>query len=175
LEPLIKETDMNARCTSILLLLGAACTSTAPMARLPQTPLLDTNAPIVRDQPAPNRTAADQSPPIPGVEPEFRQVAEPEPVYRTVTQTVEVPTYTTPPAAQPDYYQVPQYYNYGYGYYEPRARYRYGRHREPWFPINAAVGAGIGAVIGHQRGHRDRGALIGGAWGLLFDIGRWAR
>lgn len=36
------------------------------------------------------------------------------------------------------------------------------------------LGAGIGAVIGHQRGHRTRGAIIGAAAGLLLD-GMWIR
>jgi len=40
------------------------------------------------------------------------------------------------------------------------------------FPVNTAVGAGIGAIVGHQRGRRHRGALIGGSIGLLFDLQR---
>ena len=39
--------------------------------------------------------------------------------------------------------------------------------------VNAAVGAGIGAIIGNQSGESGRGALIGTGVGLLFDIGRW--
>ncbi|MBX3463401.1 MAG: glycine zipper family protein [Planctomycetes bacterium] len=47
--------------------------------------------------------------------------------------------------------------------------------RERWFPVHTAMGAGIGAVIGHQSGHRGRGALVGGSFGLLLDLGRWVR
>ena len=54
---------------------------------------------------------------------------------------------------------------------------QYGRRRwhEPVFPVNTLVGAGIGAAIGHQSHHRNRGALIGGSVGLLFDLARWSR
>jgi len=47
------------------------------------------------------------------------------------------------------------------------------RRRGTRFPVNTVVGAGVGAVIGHQRGRRDRGALIGAGLGLLFDLNRW--
>jgi len=33
--------------------------------------------------------------------------------------------------------------------------------------IGTAAGAGLGAIIGHQSGNRDKGALIGGAAGAL--------
>lgn len=33
--------------------------------------------------------------------------------------------------------------------------------------LGAAGGAGLGAIIGHQSGNRDKGALIGGAVGAL--------
>ncbi|MFP4472483.1 MAG: glycine zipper domain-containing protein [Candidatus Omnitrophota bacterium] len=33
--------------------------------------------------------------------------------------------------------------------------------------VGAAAGAGLGAIIGHQSGERDKGALIGGAAGAL--------
>ena len=33
--------------------------------------------------------------------------------------------------------------------------------------IGTAIGAGAGAVIGHQSGHRTEGAVIGGAAGAL--------
>ena len=32
---------------------------------------------------------------------------------------------------------------------------------------------GLGAIIGHQSGHRDEGAAIGAGIGLLFDLARW--
>lgn len=58
-------------------------------------------------------------------------------------------------------------------YYDPYWGH-YGRRtwRRSTFPINTALGAGLGAIIGHQRGRRGRGALIGGGVGLLFDLAR---
>ena len=54
--------------------------------------------------------------------------------------------------------------------YTPSAYERYRtRHR---FPINTVIGAGVGAVIGNQRGRRSRGAWIGGSIGLMFDLMR---
>lgn len=41
------------------------------------------------------------------------------------------------------------------------------------FPWHTAVGAGLGAVIGHQSGHRSEGAWIGAGYGLLLDLCRW--
>lgn len=40
--------------------------------------------------------------------------------------------------------------------------------------IGAAAGAGLGAIIGHQSGNRDKGALIGGAVGALggYAVGK---
>ncbi|MFO1054528.1 MAG: glycine zipper family protein [Planctomycetota bacterium] len=61
---------------------------------------------------------------------------------------------------------VPQYR------YEDVGRYEYERYHSR-FPWNTAVGAGVGAIIGHQSGHRDRGAAIGAGIGLLFDMARW--
>lgn len=69
-------------------------------------------------------------------------------------------------APRADYRQYDDYLDY-------RTSYRYRPYRRGRFPINTAVGAGIGAIIGHQRGRRDRGALIGGGVGLLFDLNRW--
>ena len=61
--------------------------------------------------------------------------------------------------------------------YENNARRSAAARERPRdsFPINAAVGAGVGAILGHQSGRRDAGALIGGGIGLLFDLGRWLR
>jgi hypothetical protein len=50
------------------------------------------------------------------------------------------------------------------------AEYRNYRSRFPW---STAAGAGLGAIIGHQSGHRGEGAAIGAGLGLLFDLGRW--
>jgi hypothetical protein len=60
-------------------------------------------------------------------------------------------------------------YDYDRGVYvETRSR-----RARPTFPWNTAVGAGLGAVIGHQSGHRSEGAWIGAGYGLLLDIARW--
>jgi hypothetical protein len=61
------------------------------------------------------------------------------------------------------------YYGNPYG----RSRYGYGgygTHRSyGFFPWNTLLYGGLGAVIGHQSGHRDRGLAIGAGVGLLFD------
>jgi hypothetical protein len=60
-------------------------------------------------------------------------------------------------------------YDYDRGVYvETRSR-----RPQPTFPWHTAVGAGLGAVIGHQSGHRSEGAWIGAGYGLLLDIARW--
>ncbi|MEW5895207.1 MAG: glycine zipper domain-containing protein [Candidatus Omnitrophota bacterium] len=40
--------------------------------------------------------------------------------------------------------------------------------------VGAVAGAGLGAIIGHQSGDRDKGALIGGALGALggYAVGK---
>jgi len=51
-------------------------------------------------------------------------------------------------------------------------------HYHPYetpFPVNTVLGAGIGAIIGHQSHHQAQGAWIGGAIGFLADLGRWYR
>ena len=147
---------------------------------------------------APTRTESDRSPPTTSERPEYLPPSQP--VYRTVVHTVEVeradavpqydasaypdPGYATS-SSQPSYYQ-PSYYQpyygsyYGYGGYGSYggAYYGYGapwRSRGPGFPINTALGAGIGAIIGNQSGRSGRGALIGGGVGLLLDLPRLFR
>jgi len=39
----------------------------------------------------------------------------------------------------------------------------------PWISERTLLGAGLGAIIGHQRGERTKGALIGAAAGTLWD------
>jgi hypothetical protein len=59
--------------------------------------------------------------------------------------------------------------------YDPYWQYRQSpttRRARSTFPWNTAVGAGLGAIIGHQSGRRDRGAAIGAGIGLLFDLWR---
>lgn len=93
-------------------------------------------------------------------------VARPYAVPRAVV-VEEVESAPAPPSAAAPAYDVYQ------GYLERRGRPR--RRAPNPFPVNAAVGAGLGAVLGHQAGRRDEGALIGGGIGLLFDLGRWSR
>lgn len=172
--------------TFCLTALGCAAAEHVPRARV-VPPLQLATAPVdpARDQ-AP-RTESDRSPPTTSARPEFvapSSFAAPSPpVYRTVVQTVEVPVEVATRTATADdgwdgyagapyrqsYY--PGYYGGYYGYYGP------GGYREPAFPINTAIGAGIGAIIGNQNGRRarGRGALIGGGIGLLFDLERWLR
>jgi hypothetical protein len=98
------------------------------------------------------------------------------PIYRTLIETVEV---GVPMAAQAQAQSSVVYVNSGRGYstYDDYL-YKRGvdrtRRRGTRFPVNTVVGAGVGAIIGHQRGRRDRGALIGAGLGLLFDLNRWS-
>ncbi len=54
---------------------------------------------------------------------------------------------------------------------------QYGEARRPagrsTFPIQTAIGAGIGAIIGNQSGDRGEGAAIGAGVGLLLDFISW--
>lgn len=105
---------------------------------------------------------------------------EPEPIYRYVEQVVEKPVYVEYPVYTAEPCHEP-YSDRGVGWDdrgEPVYVARHRWYREPDcspFPIHTALGAGIGAIIGHQSHHRDRGALIGGGLGLLLDLGRWCR
>ena len=159
--------------TILALLAFAACSAPRHLDLLPQVPPLASEGPradLERD--AGKRASTDLSPPLP-------MPAEPvefgggSVTYRTVVEVQEAPP---PPAPEPEYRYVDRYvsvddYGYrggvGYGY----GGYGY-RRRGPWFPINTAVGAGLGAIIGHQSGRRGRGAWIGGGVGLLLDLNR---
>ena len=94
----------------------------------------------------------------------------PPPVERVeVERVVEQPVYVQERVVYADGYYQPYYYG---GYYG--RPYEYRSHRSTTFPLHTALGAGLGAVIGHQSGHRGRGAWIGGGLGLLFDLNsRW--
>lgn len=147
----------------------AGCAAPKPLPRVPQVPPVAAAVPVAVIEPA-LRAAADRSPPSPRAPtPAFLPVQEP--VYRTVTRVVEVPVAAPePPAPEVRYEYV--------GYPDAVDRgYRYHRPRDTWFPVNTVVGAGIGAVIGNQRSRRwrDRGALIGASYGLLFDLPHWLR
>jgi len=55
-------------------------------------------------------------------------------------------------------------------YYQYGPRYESPPSHGTTFPLNTVVGAGLGAVIGHQSGNRGQGAWIGGSLGLLVDL-----
>lgn len=99
----------------------------------------------------------------------------PEPIY----QVVERPVYVDRTVYVDRPYWRTRYVGYGYDCYGEPVYYQhhqgYYGHSRPrsTFPWNTAVGAGLGAVIGHQSGRRDRGAAIGAGIGLLFDLARW--
>lgn len=82
---------------------------------------------------------------------ERRRYVAPAPVPQRIVERI----YVTSPDPYREHYRHEQ---------------RYYRSRFPW---NTAIGAGLGAVIGHQSGRRDRGAAIGAGIGLLFDLARW--
>jgi hypothetical protein len=162
----------------LALVLAAACTAPPQVGRAPLVPPLDQEMPkadLSRDQGT--RAAADLSPPVPMQDGELpSRLRELPPTYRTVVHVVETPVYVEVPgggdvAGEGSY--TPHYAEY-IGFYRDVDR-RHRRWREPFFPVHTAVGAGIGAIIGHQSGHRDRGALIGGSIGLARDLGRWWR
>ncbi len=112
---------------------------------------------------------------------EERRSAEPPPpapIYQTVEHTVYVdrPVYYTGSRYRSAWYDDDCRYD-GYRHYddcgEPiytsRSSYYRGSHRSS-FPVHTVVGAGLGAIIGHQSHHRDRGAAIGAGIGLLLDL-----
>lgn len=74
-----------------------------------------------------------------------------------------------PPAPEPQvlYVEGDPYYRPIY-YYGPR--YEHRPAPSTTFPVHTAVGAGLGAIIGHQSGHKGEGAWIGGGLGLLMDL-----
>lgn len=154
----------------------AACTAPRHVERAPLVPPLSLDVPradLVREQAG--RAAADLSPPVRREEASLPRYETP-PTYRTVVHVVETPVYVEVPvqADAPEALAYDPYYAGYVDYY--RGDYRGRRHsREPFFPINTAIGAGIGAIIGNQSRNRDRGALIGGSLGLLMDLDRWSR
>ena len=91
-----------------------------------------------------------------------RYVAPPPPPVPAVERLADERQLGYQPADQDPYAYRP-YYHYG----------AYGRSEPPGttFPLHTALGAGVGAIIGHQSGHRSEGAWIGGGLGLLMDLG----
>ena len=175
----------------------AACSAPQTSSRAPLVAPLDV-AQVVVDDERNTPASADRSPPEPfrgAFPPELPPSADPSvsepsgdeasparpaPIYRSVVETVEVPVYAESPGrVERDVRTDPgvegvDYYGYVDGYRDPAWR-RYGRRRPTPFPVNTAIGAGIGAIVGHQRGRRGRGALVGAGVGLLFDLHRWVR
>jgi hypothetical protein len=76
------------------------------------------------------------------------------------------------PAPEVRYHELPGGYRYAYPHRYGYRRYGgwYGATPVAW---NTALGAGLGAVIGHQDGKTWEGAAIGGGVGLLLDWMRW--
>ena len=90
----------------------------------------------------------------------------------------EAPQYA-PQGQQPvvvDRYTVREPLPYGYDIHGEPVYVYPSRHYRPYetpFPVNTVLGAGIGAIIGHQSHHQAQGAWIGGAVGFLSDLARW--
>jgi len=104
-----------------------------------------------------------------------RYVPPPVPV-EVVERIVERPVYVRESGGyyDPYYYEPYSYRPYYYGAYGHYGSYGNRSYRHTTFPVHTALGAGIGAIVGHQSGHRGRGAWIGGGLGLLMDLGsRW--
>lgn len=135
------------------LMVLAAC-SAPHVGRTPVPPLAV--SPVVRAGERTRAAATDEEATKLWLEQEAQRARErnperpPEPVYQVVERTVYVP---------------------GDGHaHHPHDPYH---HPHPTFPWNTAVGAGLGAIIGHQSGHRDEGAWIGAGIGFLFDFANW--
>ncbi len=129
------------------------------------------------DEDATNRWLEAERARVDAVNPE----RPPEPVY----QVVERPVYVDRTVYVERPYWRRGYVGYGYDACGQPVYHTYDCYdsypvyrrpvRETAFPVNTLLGAGLGAVIGHQSGRRDRGAAIGAGLGLLFDLGRWHR
>lgn len=164
---------MRARIlATVVLAVAASCSTQHEVVRAPQVPPLAADMPradLARD--AGKRASADLSPPLPSAAfdgPVALPVAAP--TWRSPVESAEPPVYEPIPPSGRAAASYPVYVDW----YDD---VQYGRRRwhEPVFPVNTLVGAGIGAAIGHQSHHRNRGALIGGSVGLLFDLARWSR
>jgi hypothetical protein len=120
--------------------------------------------------PSPETAAAEAgrvAPPASQTSTSYTIVRVDRPVY------FERPTEQAPSGAGGQRNEWPAYGDPGY---QPRPQYGYAPpHHRSSFPVHTAIGAGVGAIIGHQSGHRDEGAAVGGAIGLLLDLGSWHR
>jgi hypothetical protein len=163
---------MNPRSGWLSLLVFAGCAAAPTVGRAPQVPPLAIDVPkadLSRD--AAQRADGDRRPSM-----AFADEQTPPPsgtvAYRTFTQTVEVPVEVV---VEREVAVPGEPYYVGTRGYRDWDEYDRARRRGTWFPVNTVVGAGVGAIIGHQRGHRGRGALIGAHAGLLLDVARWWR
>ena len=162
----------------IVAVMTVACATPPTFTRAALVPLMSVEAPAVdagRDTADAGRADRDQSASELPVVMRRDGGGVSVPVYRTVIETVEVgvPMESQAPP-QPSVVEVnPSRSHSTYDDYLYRRGVDRVRRRGTRFPVNTVVGAGVGAVIGHQRGRRDRGALIGAGLGLLFDLNRW--
>ncbi len=148
---------------------AAGCAAPRTHERTGPVPLLQQELPkadLSRDAGA--RADADRSPSLPSL-PGPAMPGDGEPVsFRSVVQVVEVPAAadsgSSYDGSQGSYYSSPQ---------QVATTSAFRSRRGGWFPIGTAMGAGIGAVIGNQRGNAGRGAFIGSNVGLAFDFARW--
>ena len=156
-----------AACAIFVALLLGACSAAKPLPRQALAPA----ATAQRAQPVPGRARTEATERQALLRPQalVERTSNAARPYATLRRSVveeAVAEASPPPRA------APSYDAYG-DYLERRPAPR--RRRETSFPVNTAVGAGFGAVLGHQAGRRDEGALIGGGIGLLFDLARWSR
>lgn len=170
-----------SRCAIVgLLLLTASCAAPKSQPRAQLAPPLQLDAPLMsvdRLAAQAGRADRDQSKATTQASPsawlerrESRSLARS--TYRTVTEMVEVPVEIETLQSSAALLAEPrQYYSTYDDYLDSRQAYRSDRSSR--FPVKTFVGAGLGAIIGHQHGRRDRGALIGGSLGLLFDLSSW--
>lgn len=161
----------------ILACLSAACSSppNAPRAAVPPAtrpePVVDQRPPAAQRsvQRAEDEAATDAWLERAAEEARQRNPDTP-PVPLQVERVVERPVYVDRWGG----YRSVYYDGYGYDVYgNPVYVERYAR-RDPFggFPINTAIGAGIGSAVG-RRGRRTESALIGAGIGLMFDMARW--
>jgi hypothetical protein len=176
---------MRAFLLAVLTLSFAACSTPQyaermpirPAPSMPLAPTAQQMAQPVAPSPAPQAAPLDDAATKAWLDQQIDQnryvpPPPPPPPVQVVERVVERPVYVRERVAYESY---PSYGYDGYYSYQP---YYYGSYQRrsyhSTFPLNTALGAGVGAIIGHQSGHRGRGAWIGGGLGLLLDLNsRW--
>jgi hypothetical protein len=137
----------------------AACQGTGwathtPVQPVPPAPF----APVVQPRPAARPATTDEAATNAWLDQQIernRYVPPPPPV-----QPAPAPA----PEPQIVYVEGDPYYYYGH-------RYEHRPAPATTFPVHTAIGAGLGAIIGHQSGNCNEGAWIGGGLGFLLDLG----